>query len=35
MFHSKAAFRGDDNWLQDADIGLMLQLSQFDKHPRP
>ena len=33
MIHSKAAFGGDDNWLQDADISLMLQLSQFDKHP--
>ena len=35
MFHSKAAFGGYDNWLQDADISVMLQLSQFDKHPWP
>ena len=29
IFHSKAAFGRDDNWLQDAGISLMLQLSQF------
>ena len=34
IFHSKAAFGGDDNLSQDADISLMLQLSQFDKRPR-
>ena len=34
MFHSNAAFGEDHNWLQDADINLMLRLSQFDKHPR-
>ena len=34
IFHSKTAFGGDDNWLQDADVSLVLQLSQFHKHPR-
>ena len=29
IFHSKAAFGRDDNWLQDSGISLMLQLSQF------